>query len=190
LQQEKELFICSFDTETQKFENVTAPNKNLSSIAMRGIVNDEIYYSQYTHINESEFQIDFIAKNLLSGEENRFLDEDGISDYVVTDSDIYYVLRNNESYEYWKKEIDGEKEFQYSTDMPVAMKPIIGGKVLFDKDKSEFQKQLHVLCTYGDLLFITDSRENGKHGVITTDNYLNDIDNIIYPEFPGIIYFN
>ena len=108
--------------------------------------------------------------------------------YCIVETGIYYALNKGGTYEWWKKETDGDKVFIYSADQYQNLGPIINGEPLFEKDKSDFQKELVGLCTCGDIIFVMDARKGGRHGIMTIDNYLNDIDEIVYPEFPNMTY--
>ena len=194
LQQEKEEFIGSFDTNNQSFEILTSPDMSLAAIRIFGITSREIFFRRYTYLdderkNSTDISVEHIAKNLETGEERSFLEGD-IGDVCIVETGVYYRLDKGGTYEWWKKETDGDEVFIYSTDYLENFRPIINGEPLFEKDKSDFQKKLVVMCTCGDIAFVMDRRKGGRHGIITIDNYLNDIDEIAYPEFPNMTYFS
>ena len=195
LQQEKEEFIGSFDTNNQSFDILTSQDKSLAWTRIYGISSREIFFRRYKYLDDeiknlTDLSIEYIAKNLETGEERSFLEGEDIvnhiGDFCIVETGIYYVLDKGGTYEYWKKETDGDEVFIYSADHLANFRPIINGEPLFEKDKSDFQKELVGLRTCGDIVFVMG--KGGRHGIMTIDNYLNDIDEIVYPEFPNIIY--
>lgn len=192
LRQEREAFIGSFDTNSQSFENMTTPE--LGDINIIDITSREIFFRKVTYLDDEkkDFSAEYIAKNLETGEERNFFEGEDIVNhmvaYCIVETGIYYALDKGGTYEYWKKETDGDKVFIYSTDQFPVINTIINGEPLLEKDKSDFQKELVSLCTCGDIIFVMDTRKGGRHGIITIDNYLNDIDEIVYPEFPNMTY--
>lgn len=199
LQREVEYFISSFDVAHKHFEILTTPTSpNVRGIHLAGIANGEIYYARDTYKGSKEdwlnVSVEYIAKNLETGEERNFFEGedivDHLGDYCVVETGIYYILDKDGTYEYWKKDTDGNEIFIYSADDPANFKPIINGEALFEKDKSDFQKEVPASCICGDMVLVMDGRKGYRHGIMTLDNYLNDIDEIVYPEFPNMIYYS
>lgn len=199
MRQEKEIFIGSFDTDNQSFEILTTLDTSLCAIRIVGITSREIFFQQYkfldderknwTKVSVEDISVEYIAKNLETGEERNYFEVEDNVDHCVVETGIYYMLDKDGTYEYWKKEADGNEIFIYSADHLANFRPIINGEPLFEKDKSDFQKELLGLCTCGDIIFVMDGRKGGRCGIMTIDNYLNDIDEIVYPEFPNMTYF-
>ena len=192
LQREREVFIGSFDTNNQSFEILTTSDMSLYGISIYGTTSRELFFIGYKYLDDerknlTDVSVEYIAKNLETGEERSFLEGD-IEDFYIVETGVYYVLNKDGTYEYWKKETDGDEVFIYSADHFANFRPIINGEPLFEKDKSDFQKKLGSLCTYGDILLVMDTRKGNREGIMTIDNYLNDIDEIVYPEFPNTIY--
>lgn len=198
LLQEKEIFLGLFDTDSRHFEILTTPDKSLRGMNLCGVTEEEIFYTQYRSWNDkrddwTSVSVDYLAKNFVTGEERFFLEGEDIvnhiEDFRVVRDEVYYTLNKDGAYEYWKRESDGREILLYSADqLRASYNTIVNGEVLLEKDKSDFQKGLTVLGTCGDIIFVTDGRNGGRHGIITTDNYINDVDEIIYPEFPNMIY--
>ena len=173
---------------------MTTPDKSLAWIMIYGITSREIFFRRYTYLdderkNSTDLSVEYIAKNLETGEERSFLEGD-IGDFCIVETGVYYRLDKGGTYEWWKKETDGDEVFICSTDNweETNYRPVINGEPLFAKDKSDFQKELIAECTCGDILLVMDTRKGNREGIITIDNYLNNIDEIVYPEFPNIIY--
>lgn len=198
LRQEKEVFIGSFDTNNQSFEILTTQDMSLAGINIDGITSSEFFFRRYTFLDDkrndlTNISVEYIAKNLETGEERNFLEGEDIvnhiGDYSIVETGIYYMLVKGGTYEYWKKETDGDEIFIYSAEHLASFRPIINGEPLLEKDKSDFQKQLYVLCTCGDIVFVMDERKGNRHGIMTIENYLGNIDEIVYPEFPNMTYY-
>lgn len=196
LKQEREVFIGSFDTAAQHFEILTTPDKSRYSIQVCDATSEEIFLVRYTLKGDpaedgTNLSRDYIAKNLETGEERNLFEgvADQIANFRVVESGIYYILYKNGTHEYWKKEADGDETLLYSTDHYEPLGMIINGEPLLEKDKSDFQKQLYVSCTCGDIVFVSDRRKGNRDGIMTIDNYLGDIDEIVYPEFPNMTYY-
>lgn len=197
LRQEREVFIGLFDTADQHFECLTTPDASLGATDICGITREEIFLRRCSFLEEDEknwtkVSVEYTAKNLETGEERTIYEgpADGFQNPCVVESGIYYYLEKDGTYECWKKEADGDEIFIDSADHFTNFRPIINGEPLFEKDKSDFQKELVGLCTCGDIIFVMDRRKGGRHGIITVDNYLGDIDEIVYPEFPNMTYWS
>lgn len=197
LRQEKEVFISSFDTADQRFENLTAPDPSLWATEICGITREEIILRRYSFLGDDEkdwtkVSVAYIAKNLATGEERTVYEgpADDFRNPCVVESGIYYYFNKDGAYECWKKETDGNEVFVYAAESLTNDRPVINGEPVFYKDKSDFQKELVVLCTCGDKIFVLDGHRGGRHGIITTDNYLGSIDEIVHPEFPNMTYLS
>ncbi len=196
MQQARERFIGSFDAEKQKFEMITEPDKELGNLTLCNVVGEEVYFREYIYIENGkqvavpkdmknvEVELYSIAKNIVTGEERFFLDTNARNCIVTDEGNIYYEVEENSKYEYWKKTITGEETFLFATDKMKPIKPIIDGEWLLPEDLSEFKKSFSVQSVYEDIVLVLD--RNGKSGLITVDNYLNDVEEILYLDFQEV----
>ena len=119
-----------------------------------------------------------------TGEERFFLDTNARSCIVTDEGNIYYEMEKNGQYEYWKKKVTGEETLLFTTDKKKPIKPIFDGEWILPEDLSEFKKSFSVQSVYEDIVLVLD--ENGKFGLITVDNYLNDVEEILYLDFQEV----
>ncbi len=196
MKQEQERLISSFDVESQEFTMLTEPDKKLGDLLLCNVVGEELYYRKlmYKENGElvavpkdymsAEMVLYSIAENMETGEERFFLDTNARSCIVTDEGNIYYEMEKNGQYEYWKKMVTGEETFLFTADQMKPIEPIFDGEWLLPEDLSEFKKSFSVQSVYEDIVLVLD--RNGKSGLITVDNYLNDVEEILYLDFQEV----